>query len=691
MPDPCPAGYTPAGELCQVEQPACPYSPFDPTRLMQRSTEFTEFCEETINPGEPNYDACTGPPVAPHEDPATYPGFAVMVDPITAGCRMLQLQTCEVGTRINSEWCRSTIRRSWTCPQPNAIPRNQFNTCYIVPTGTISTAVACGPGAPDLVIIDCADYVGNDFVEPPGSVPCGSYITGTAPTMTNATNPYWCQFNPSYLKIVCHSTTPPASECGPSTALCLKRGSGTGGCDGIAHTMRCRSLQFSYEQQHSAALADNVIDRTEEVNLRTQSAVVRDDGCEPCLILPFEPIPPHCPDDTYETATPYIERVSMYQAIEQQHDIEHTHRACAHLNTQQPTTMVNPNDPSLDCAAIASRCDSPSPGNPVWSSTHFSGLAVVNSSVIVRLHDAPMTYREYPSSLSLNDLVNGNIRWQRDYAEFPDSGLTPSGQIVRTFSRPSSTLVTNSPAVLGNLSFECVATHLPVYKLIVEELWPDRPADAAAITAMFGLKALDWWTNLAMVPGAQERLTEARGLTWWPSLTTADEQDGRVDSLKATVPCHAGQSVEVWCRWTPSRSGYFRLKVGGAWYMNIGDIRGVHSADRLAALSRSVQDLTPQQRQQVRDTLAVLGCGRDRTPDPSCAWSPAAVGLQDDLSDIIPLTSEGLYQNPTEGQKYPGLDLRVRYTDRGSSTKYTETQTFGIQVHEVRVRTVTPV
>ena len=39
---------------------------------------------------------------------------------------------------------------------------------------------------------------------------------------------------------------------------------------------------------------------------------------------------------------------------------------------------------------------------------------------------------------------------------------------------------------------------------------------------------------------------------------------------------------------------------------------------------------------------------------------------------------------------YPGLDLRVRYTDLGETAKYTETQTFGIQVHEVRVSTVTP-
>ena len=677
LPDPCPAGYSPVYDLCRVEQPACPYSPLDPTRLMQRSTEFTEFCEETVtlaaNPVE--YAVCATP----------LQGYAVMDD--GTSCRVLQLRICEVGSRIDSEWCRSTVRRSWSCPQTNAIPRNEFNSCYIVP-GVVSSTAVCATGAPDLLVIGCAQYAGNDFVEPPGSVLCGSYFTGTAPAMAVAANAYWCEFDQSYLEIACHGAVPPPGECGLPAAMCLKRGSGTGGCDGIAHTMLCRSLQFDYEEQHAAATADHTIDRAEEVSLRTLSAAVRDENCEPCLILPFEPIPSHCPDDIAETARPYIERVSTFQAIEQEHDIETNNPACYHLNTWQPTTMVNPDNPSLDCAAVVSRCDSPSPGNPVWSSTHFSGLAVVNSSVIVRLHDAPVTFREYPSSLALSDLVNGNIRWRREYAEFPGSGLVSSGQTVRTFSRPPSDIVTGSPARLGNLSNECVAKELPLFKLIVEELWPDRPADMAAITTMFGSSALDWWTNLASIPDAQRRLTEARGLPWWPDLMTSDEQNERIASLQTKIKCHAGQNVEVWCRWAPTRSGYFRLKVGGGWQLTIGDVRGV--ASRLPALSRAVQNLTPPQQQQVRDTLTVLGCGPNVTPDPSCGWSPAAVGLQNDLSDIIPFTPDGLYRSPTEGQMYPGLDLRVRYSDRGETTNYTETQSFGIQVHEVRVSTVTP-
>ena len=81
---------------------------------------------------------------------------------------------------------------------------------------------------------------------------------------------------------------------------------------------------------------------------------------------------------------------------------------------------------------------------------------------------------------------------------------------------------------MGNLSNECVTSAMTLFKLIVEELWPDRPADAAAITVMFGSRALDWWTNLGATPGAQQRLTEARGLRWWPGLTTPAEQDERI-------------------------------------------------------------------------------------------------------------------------------------------------------------------
>ncbi len=703
-PNACPAGYTPDVDLCRIEQPACPYSPLDPTRLMQRSTEFIEFCEETVtqaaNPVE--YATCAAP----------LPGYTVMDD--GTSCRLLQLRSCEVGTRIDSEWCRATIRRSWTCTHlADAVPRNEFNSCYVPPTGIISPAAACGAGAPDLVVIDCADYVGIDFAEPPGSVACSLYDTGTAPAMTNSANPYWCQFEVSYLKAVCHSATPPLSECTTSTPLCLKRASGTGGCDGIAKVIFCRDLQQDYAELHTAALADNTLTFDEEQSLRSLAHTVRGEVCEPCQILPFEPVPQHCPDDTRIPATPYrySDRHPRIQAIEQEHDIEMNRSACSHLDTWRTDlglTMINPNT-GADCAAEPTRCETPSPGNPVWSSTHFSGAAVVNASVIVRLHDAPLNFREYPNALTINSLISGNITFRREYAEFPGSGLAPTDQLIRTFQR-STTNTISSVAILGNLSNECIVKDFPLFKLVVEELWPDygpeyvendpdcviplggaRPgSDAEAILRLFGPDSLEWWCELS----EEERRghTESRSLPWWPDLTTSADRDARIDLLKTKIQCHTDQNILPWCRWTPARSGYYRLKVAGGWQMGIGAGRGWISSGAMANLSNRVQNLTQQQQQQVHDSLALLGCGPRRPVDPSCLWAPAAVGLQNDLSDIIWPTGdpEELYRTPTEQQKYPGIDLRVHYSDYGETAKYTETQEFGVQVHEVRVSTVTP-
>ena len=693
QPNACPADWGAVDDTCRIDQPACPYSPFDSSRLMQRSSDFIEFCEETINPGDPDYAACTGPPVPPGDPPQTYPGFAVKVDPISGSCRMLQLRACEIASRIDSDWCRATIRRSWTCTHlPDAIPRNQFNTCYVPPASPVSSAGACGPGSPGFVIVDCADYVGNDLVEPPGSAVCGSYDTGAAPAMAVAANPYWCHFDQSHLKAVCHSATPPVPECVPSTAMCLKRASGTGGCDGIAQVMLCRGLQQKYAEQHAAASADNRLSVAEEQSLRTLAYTVREEGCEPCLILPFEPVPQHCPDDTHETARPFSPRTYRVQMIEQEHDIEIGHPDCTHLNTVRTDlglTMISPNTGG-DCAAVPSPCESPSPGNPVWTSTHFSGVAVVNAPIVVRLHDAPVTFSEYPSPFNLNRLISGDLRFRREYAEFPGTGLAPSGQLFRTFSRPPA-YSTNSVSYLGNVSYECVVLDLPLFKLVMEELWPDRPADATAIAALFGSDALDWWIDLGTTPGAQKRITEARGLPWWPDLTSSADQQARVESMKTKYDCHNDQGEQAWCRWTPARSGYYRLKVAGGWQMTLGLARGWNGTASLNRVSRRIMALTPDEQQQILDSLAEIGC-RPRQPDPSCAWLPAAVGLENDLSDIIwpGPDPEELYRTPSEQQKYPGLDLRVGYNDFGETGKYTETQEFGIQVHEVRVSTVIP-
>ena len=685
IPSGCPSGWTVDYDVCRVQAPACPADPFYPTQQMQLSTEFPEFCEVTVDAAvdRASYDLCAVDPA-----PGGIAGFAVIEDPST--CRALTLRTCEIGTRIDSSWCQGTTRQSWTCPQANAVPRNEFNTCYIVPSGlSLTPHPACAAGAPDLVVIVCADYVGTDFVNPPGAVPCGSYNTGISPSLGAAVNGYWCTFNTALLNTECHNAVPP---CGGSTAMCIKRGSGTGGCAGIARTIRCRGYQHDYQTRHIAAIADNTIDHAEQSDLHQHAEAVRADGCEPCQTLPFEQIPQHCPDDTYQPAQPRYPRVYQFQATQQRGDIVTQNRACHHLNSWDPDlTMVNPNNPALDCSTVPPRCGSLPPGNPVWASTHFSGLAVTNSSIIVWLHDAPSTYRTQ-ARFDIGTLASGQIRWTGDeYPEFPGTGLAPTRESIRSFSPPPAGYTTDSPRILGNVSDECVPTALPLYRLTMQELWPDRPADETAILSLFGADALDWWNDLASVTGAQQRRTEARGLVWWPNATPAERAE-REDALETKVDCNAGQDVAVWCRWSPARPGYYRLFVGGGWLMDIGGARGWRTAAQLQDLSNAVTALTAAQKTQVYESLVELGCGPDRAPDPSCGLSPVAIGVQPDLSDIVWPSSdpEEPYRLSGDTHKHKGLDLRISYNDFGSTAKYTETAYFGVQVHEVRVRTVAP-
>lgn len=685
VPDSC-GDWTAHFDLCVIEGEACPFSPFEsvrppsaPVLFMAPSIEFPEFCEETVNAAtEPAaYALCAGPdPFDPADNMA---GIVTMVN--GSDCRALQFRACEFGSRVSLNWCRGVRRRSWSCPQLNAIARNEFNSCYVPPAAAISPAGACTSGSPEFGIVDCVDYVGVDVVDPPAGVACSSYGTGQDWEMTPAANPYWCAYEVRYLTALCHGSPPLPSQCGASTALCLKRASATGGCDSTHHAMLCRSEQHEYADQHASALADNTLQVAEVSSLRDLADAIRGDGCEPCLILPFEPVEEHCPEETHERVRQDLLRVPHFQTVEQQSGYVPSDSACINLSTWATNVVMSP-----ACANTAWRCGTIYPGNPRWSSTHFSGRAVTNSSVIVRLHDVPFTLR-HRDALSVNDLVRGRFGLLKQYAELPQPAPGTEPQLVRAM-RANPSIVTDSASTLANTSFECIVRHLPYFRLIVEELWPDRTVDATAIEALFGPDALAWWNALNVAE--QRRLTVARGLPYWPDLATPAQQDQRLEMVQTSVDCNSEEFIEVWCRWVPARSGYYRLKVAGGWLLTVGASRGWLTRSELNNLDLQVFNLTAVQRQQVRDSLEVLGCGPNRDPDPSCALSPRAVGLLPDLSGIIPtaLDPDDLYRETTDSVAFAGWDMRVRFTDAGSSTKYTETSEFGVQVHDVRVNAV---
>ena len=204
-------------------------------------------------------------------------------------CRLLQPAECPAGVHIAPDTCRAIERRPWTCPVGR--PKNEYLTCYELPSAVGTPHPACGDGAPTFVAQSCAAYVDNDFAEPPTSVDCATaFPTANPPDPATAlsanskagsSSDYWCEFDTSNLKVVCHTVPKPAGECALSMAMCLKRASETGGCSAIAHTIRCRGLQQMYSATTATALQ------------------VRGEGCEPCVVLPFSPVPPNCPRDLF--------------------------------------------------------------------------------------------------------------------------------------------------------------------------------------------------------------------------------------------------------------------------------------------------------------------------------------------------------------------------------------------------------
>ena len=664
----CDAGWTPDGNLCRFDGPACPSSPYNDIRRargeapqqMQASTDFTEtsypeFCEERVNDSDLEmYNHCV-----------SLTGFAVIR--AETECRTLQLRTCEVGLQVSLDWCRAETRRSWTCPD-DTIPRNEFPTCYVVQT-TAPPSQVCAGGAPELRLVSCEDYIGTDFID---SVMCDVYGNGfdlgdvrslqqrllvrvqrvvpryrvpqppslrglagrvpqarqrnrrlrrhrpSRPCAATSSRTTWHRPNP------CWPTPTPHSQ----TCSTLLRQRTPCACRGASRARLCRSSRFQITAPTTA-----------------------------------QTIPPTTPSPAYN-ARPSTARSSRV------------------------SRTLRPDVP----------CGRPPTGVPAWTSTHSSGVAVVSSPVVVQVRGVPVSFRpapppKYGESDGLNvfrDLIE--LDRLRSWAVSPGVAGTPSdSSLLRTYQIRDPGDDFSGAHDLGNESWDCVVEGLPAFTLFVEELWPDK--DEGAIRSLFGTVSLDWWD--AMSEDEQHRRTEHRGLGYWPDLT-AEARRLRNEALSTHVECNAEQGEAAWCTWTPRRSGYFRLKVGGAWIVHAREDRVWKSASQLRQLRHTVRNLDDAGRRRVRSNLATLG------------WGPEVLGLNNALTDILPtgpddtLTEDidndvlerdpdHLYWLPGDQHRFGGWDLRVRFTESrvfAQGAMYTETQTFGIQVHEVRVRTV---
>ena len=599
-PQPLDPDFMTASE-CVLELPACPESPLVTGQYMRLSappaglaTQFPDLA--TLYPDAIEYPRIAGMDRYPEfceervlqiDDPTAYntcinlTGYTVIqyTDGGLAGCRLIHPISCAAGLhRDGSVTCRAVHRRNWTCAA-GYIPRNEFNTCYRAPSFLGVTHPACGQGAPEFLVMDCAEYAGDDFIHNASAVDCAAdYSTSTPATHTDGTqavsgaptvelepnynggltsSDYWCAFDTRFVVADCHRTDVSPAECSmTSKALCLKRASATGGCNLVAATIRCRALEGAFAQQPAVTTIEEV----------------RQQGCAPCLILPFKSIPSEC---ELQPPPPGLGSYTKQQRIlSVMDDFATDVAACRNVST--PADLAG----NAQCRGLPGLRRS-SPGKdrldqqpllPTGRRQLADTRAVPRRAGAERDPAAPVLQRD----------------GRADGREIRSSGAPTTRPTTRTrrdgdpryraFSKVNPS--TQYASVDRMVTRECRIGADPYFDLIIEELWPDSAQDRATIQQLFGTDALNWWSSLSSAE--QDRRTMARGLQLLSTPPTAAELEAR--SMELTTRIHCDLSSGRACRWLPTRPGFYRAQ-------GRGSMAGL--GDRQPGMGRSIPTRLP--------------------------------------------------------------------------------------------------
>ena len=529
-------------------------------------------------------------------------------------------------------------------------------------------------------------YVGSDVVTNPDDVDCGSYDNGTA-KLDDTSNSYWCRYDANLLETRCHSQT-----CQPRRwAVCLKRASRTGGCDAIAETIRCRGLQA--DLAHSDVEPEDVLS----------------EGCSPCVVLPFSPLPRECPELSTAPASPSANsyyRIALESVYKVRDDFIWSDGRCSGLHGGG---AVADHPECLELGA----CADPPPGRLVWNSSHPSGQAVVNLPLVLSVADIPTKLERYPFPYLEVPREGGSGEAPHiQFWSYRVLAYEESDTIMRTWPKLEPDAEANAiDSFFGNRSSCRGYDDWPEFRVIVEELWPDT--DSEEIERLFGVTSLDWWRDAASSPGLQERATESRDFVFVdcsatsPTRDCTAERERRRQQYSHELTCNHGG--EVWCRWTPTRPGYYRLTLTGGWLMTtyfrprqwltydqtetLTDILEQDSGRCLLSQSYVESLISTGFRPKFRNRECLeLGIRALMQAEPGL--SPADFGLTDDLRSLLPFPAnvEELYRTPlVKNASCDPRDLRVRCSvDPVVGVNYTESDPIGILVHEVRVSTVMP-
>ena len=654
--------------LCVLRDSACGEHPLDPGTHLSPSVEFPDFCEATVleSADASMYQACT-----------SLRGYVIQdtTTPTGQECRMIRPARCASQLhRVGFNTCLRVQRRAWSCPE-DTVPRNQFNSCYRPPPSHIGSNPACGRGAPAFPIVTCEEYVGGDFVRNPAPGMCNSFPTGDPRSALedHSANQHWCRYKTSFLNVACHAT---GAACAPSYAFCVKRSSRTGGCDVVADTLRCRGLQADYLDPLLTVSANDVYRQ----------------GCTPCVVLPFQSVPAECPNELSGEPSFSTDNSRQQSAHTYKEDWLEGSGSCVF-------TAHNSGVPMDSRCLRRLRCADPPRGRIVWESNHHSGFAIVNSLITLNIEDIPNSTREV--WWLTNTLVPGFVLSTNSGLRYEYSDSSQGDPAIRTWYRVDTSQTHSSVADIVRRG-ECVVRDWPEFRVLIEELWPDN--DETAIEDLFGAGTLNWWRNLT--PPERQQHTEARGLQYITTGMTTVELDAELERRADEIRCNFGG--DVWCKWTPPRSGYYRLTAAGGWYLRTfgGGRRWLNPRHQIAVVEEFLQnDVSPG---DGNCPFRKLQQDFDRGRDYDCIMdhldlmdvTPQEIGLEHDpdgrtFTGLIPRLPyqdrEWLYSAAAgENVRCPARDLRVGCGGHGTGVNYTESEPIGIIVHEMRVSTVTP-
>ena len=328
-------------------------------------------------------------------------------------------------------------------------------------------------------------------------------------------------------------------------------------------------------------------------------------------------------------------------------------------------------------------CDGAPRGRLTWKSAHHADLAIVNAPVILTISGLNAGSRDVYSTL-FEPLRAAVFYGQPENLRVLDGAPLdplgdPLGDPVWRFWPVMDPLVSYANVVswvAGAATGTCVligaSSAWPEFRARVEELLPADPNQKAEILALFGAHSLAWWDRLS--PQEQRRLTPAR-------------------ALNEEITCNAEKTV--WCRWVPTRPGYFKVTGAGSWAtLQFLDNRGWLDTGTLDAIESYLDQYRDHPR--VRSAHAVFSTAGVDPADlgmdglPLAIPPPKRVPRPPDAEQYA-VDDEWLYTAATgEQHRCPTLDVRVGCGAEALSGVYGETEPIGILVHEMRVATRLP-